>query len=89
MLSNKTIIELSPLREELKQFLHLDKGNYIAEIIDRIDGIIEKSSSSDADLSNDILQLSVQIENLTKNTSHSLNILSFVSALKPIKKPTD
>jgi len=89
MLSNETITELSPLREELKQFLHLDEGNYIAEIIHLIDGIIEKSSSSDADLSNDILQLSAQIKNLTKTTSHSLNILSFVSALQPIKKPTD
>ena len=89
MLSNKIITELSPLREELKQFLHLDEGNDIAEIIHLIDGIIEKSSSPDADLSNDILQLSVQIKNLTKTTSHSLNILSFVSALQPIKKPTD
>ena len=89
MLSNKIITELSPLREELEKFMYLDEGNDIAEIIKRIDGIIEKSSSSDADLSNDILQLAVQIENLIKNTSHSLNILSFASALKPIKKATD
>ena len=89
MLSNKTITELSPLREELERFMYLDEGNDIAEIIHLIDGIIEKSSSSDADLSNDILQLSAQIKNLTKTTSHSLNILSFVSALQPIKKPTD
>ena len=88
MLSNKTIDALSPLREELKQFLHLDEGKDIAEVIHQIDEIIEKSRSSDADLSNDVLQLSLQIENLTKNTSHSLNILSFISALKPIKKPT-
>ena len=88
MLSNKIINTLSPLREELNQFVHLDDGKDIAEIIHRIDKIIEKSSSSDADLSDDILQLSLQIEKLTKNTSHSLNILSFVSALKPIKKPT-
>ena len=89
MHSNKTINALSPLSEELKQFLHLDEGKDIAEIIHQIDEIIEKSRSSDADLSNDIIQLSFQIENLAKITSHSLNILSFVSALKPIKKPTD
>ena len=89
MLSNEIIAALSSLRKELDQFLHLDEGKEIAELIDQVDGIIEKSSSSDADLSNDILQLSVQIKNLTKTTSHSLNILSFVSALQPIKKPTD
>ena len=55
MHSNKTINALSPLREELKQFLHLDEGKDIAEIIHLIDGIIEKSSAPDADLSNDIL----------------------------------
>ena len=89
MLSNEIIAALSPLREELVQFLHLDEGKEISEIIDRIDGIIEENRFSDTDLSNDILLLSSLIENLTKNTSHSLNILSFVSALKPIKKPTD
>ena len=89
MLSNEIIAALSTLREELDQFLYLDDGKEIAEIIDRIDGIIEENRSSDTDLSNDILLLSSVIENLTKNTSHSLNILSFVSALKPIKKPTD
>lgn len=89
MLSKEIIAALSPLREELVQFLHLDEGKEISEIIDRIDGIIEGNRFSDSDLSNDILLLSSLIENLTKNTSHSLNILSFVSALKPIKKPTD
>ena len=89
MLSNEIIAALSPLRKELKQFLHLDEGKEIADIIHQIDKIIEKNNSSDTDLLNKILQLSVEIENLTKNTSHSLNILSFVSALKPIKKATD
>ena len=89
MLSNEIIAALSPLRKELKQFLHLDEGKEIADIIHQIDKIIEKNNSSDTDLLNIILQLSVEIENLTKNTSHSLNILSFVSALKPIKKATD
>ena len=88
MLSNEIIAALSSLRKELDQFLHLDEGKEIAELIDQIDGIIEKNRSSNTDLSNDILLLSSLIENLTKNTSHSLNILSFVSALKPIKKPT-
>ena len=41
MHSNKTINALSPLREELKQFLHLDEGKDIAEIIHQIDEIIE------------------------------------------------